>query len=231
MSRMSTRLGFTAVAIVLGAGSTLSAQAQGTWDPFMKLHVQLGTKVDEGQEGAFGIGFGANTKLGVGVLGLEANFMYNPGTEKAFVPTNAFGADSSNSVQTAKHSTTQIGVRGSYGMPLVDDWGWHAGIGLAFSKDILESNGTFGYAGALPNGAWNATPSKSSVSFMPFVGITYKTSEYGSLEINAVYVSYKRAEATAVFTGSAASWAGVVPSYGDQSYSSVRIELGYAFHF
>jgi hypothetical protein len=116
----------------------------------------------------------------------------------------------------------------------VDDWGWHAGLGLAFTKDSLESNGTFYYLGTdsgNPNGAWNATPTKSSFSAMPFVGITYKTSDFGALEINAVYVNYKRAEATAVFTGSSADWAGVVPSFGSTSYSSVRIELGYAFHF
>ena len=233
MYRTHVRLNMAlAACIALGASSVLSAQAPGSWDPFMKLRAQVATKVDEGQQSAFGVGFGANTKLGAGTLGLELNYTFNPGSEQTFVPANSVGATPFNSVQTSKHSTSQIGIRASYGMPIVDDWGWQVGLDLGMAKDTLESNGTFEYSGsALPDGAWNLTPNKSSLAATPFVGLTYKTSEFGNVEINAVYVNYKRAEENAVFSSAKGDWTGAVPVLGSSSYGSFRIEVGYVFHF
>jgi hypothetical protein len=243
MNHTILRLGTISALMALGGAAALKAQSADTYDPFMKLHVQAGSKTDEGQRNAFGVGFGTNVKLGTGSLGLELAYLYTPGQETrgAINPPSGVPANQTNSVYTLRHSTDAIGLRASYSQPFAEEWSWQVGAGVMHTKDRLETIGDFeytpgtagtGYAYAgYANGTWNNTPEKSGFSFQPYAGVIWRLSDSGSLEFNVTAVSVQRQEAAPVFTGSSVSYAGVLGSFPSKSYTDVRLEVGYTFHF
>lgn len=230
MNQTISRLGRTLTLIAMGGAVALMAQSTSAWDPFMKIRAQYGFKSDQGQQGGFGVGFGANHKLGGGTLGLEVGYHFVPGQlVRGDIPANSLGEDQSNSVFTKKHSTEMLGFRVSYGMPLNSDWNWHVGVGLYHSKNRLETIGTFTAQGT--DGVWNTVVNESGLSYAPFVGVIWNINDAGSLELNLVYMNYKRTDVAPVFNATAADYARVTPVYSSPSYGSGRLELGYTFHF
>jgi hypothetical protein len=228
MNRNFLGLGRVFALVALGGVTVLTAQSFDSYDPFMKVRFQTGAKTDEGQRNGFGVGFGTHMKFRGATLGLEFGYTATPGQIVVEpTPANTIGADATNSVLTKKHSTEVFAFRASFGMPINQDWAWQVGLSLGTAKDMLETVGSYGPADAA-GGAWGARVDKTSITAAPFAGVSYKLTESGSIEFNAVFANNKRANVTPVFDSVAGT---VTPSYGSKSYSDLRFEVGYVFHF
>lgn len=217
---------------LIGLGTALVAQEAAGSDYFFKIRAQAGLQSKDGLMNGMGIGAGYAFPLGPGKLSLELGYTYLPG--KIFrgdIPTNSLGADQMNSVYTKKYQVDMLGIRGAYVGSINSDWSWNAGIGLYNAKARMETVATFWPGTGDIDGAWTTTREKSGITFIPFAGVTWRLSESGSLDFAITAYNFKLPDVNPAFHPTGGDYARVLPVWGDKSYSDVKLEIAYVFHF
>jgi len=236
---MNRNLKRLCLATIVSFGASLAAQDTAGPDYFFKMRGQAGLNGDSGYRNAFGVSAGTSVNYAGGKVGVEAIYTYNPGSifradfpaEMNFPGDNVPPPTQLNSVLTQKHQADFLGLRVFYGQAINDTWGWQAGLGFYHVKARMESIGDFEFTGQGVDGAWTTVSDRSGKIIEPFVGLTYRLSESGSLEFNATMTTFKTPDVTPVYTQGAPDYERVTPVYGDKTVSNIRLEISYVFHF
>jgi len=249
MLRGIHNMGRIAAIVVLGS-SLMHAQEKGLGFDF-KLRVANGLSTND-HLNASALGLGLNTRFGFdwGTLNAELGYYYKPGRQylatieapAAGMPAAVAGWPSPNaggSVDSRKNSLNQVNARFSYEMAIDKTWSWQAGLQIGNAKFRHEYIGDVGdLRWATYEDTYNGTPTKSVLTFSPFVGVSYQINPDSAFELNLMSLSYTaidfhHAPGSAPVSGDPFSPVGgyVGDHLTETKRNTLHIEIGYTFRF
>ena len=195
----------------------------------LKLRGTMGMKSEAGVKHGLAVGLGAAIPMPVvkgAKLNVELGYRYYTGDgNRQHVAANAL-TDPQYDVNFQKLNVEGWYGRCTFGMPITESLGWHAGVEIDALKSRMDAIGDFYDVDGNQVGSWAFNPEKKGITASPLAGITYQFNTAGALELNLMLATYKQVTVTPVFGATS-----VTPLVGSKNVSTLKIELGYSFRF
>lgn len=215
----------------------------------LKLRAIAGTKVEAGVKDGLSVGIGVAIPMPFlkgSKLNTELGYRYYAGDGgRQPIPANTLGCVPDNVpnpnpalVITGSTNFQKLTVQGFYGrftfgMPIMENLSWHAGVEIDVLKSRMDAIGDFrtNPAPSSQAGAWSFNPEQKGTTASPLAGIAYQFNTAGALELNLFMATYKQVTLTPTQDPAGAGTKRILPVIGSKNVSTLKIELGYSFRF
>jgi hypothetical protein len=227
---------------VLGMGAgTAQAQDKGLFSEF-KLRTGIAITSAASSNAATGEDHLTRRTLGAGLtlgyqfgkhsVSAELGYQYKPGDQYTVDTSQhprALGLnapDPAYSVEGRRNSLQGVAFRFSYEQALDEEWSLRGGLQMGGSKYRHEYIGDVS-DGVTYENTYNGTPTKTSMSLSPFLGVAYRFNPSSSLELNLVSVAYTSISNVHTLQANAHG----ADALQENNRRQVHLEIGYVFRF
>ena len=202
----------------------------------LKLRGDMGTKSEAGVKHGLAVGVGAAIPMSFlkgSKINAEVGYRYFTGDGfRRPVGDNTLGCTDANSVNFQKLSVQGFYSRFTFGMPIMENLSWHAGVEVDFLKSRMDAIGDYRTAAPSTQAAsWTFNPEQKGTTASPVAGVLYQFNTAGALELNLFLATYKQVTVTPTQDPAGVGAKRILPVVGSKNVSTLKIELGYSFRF